>query len=321
MAQDAELEGFRVSIDIREIAKSMFDYVEDKSASWRGTTVLRSDHDKIAVSRNASDRHWVYYSFRRAEGGGVIEFIQRRTGQSLGQIRRTLRNWQGSPPAASPQFGPLEMTAGRDLTRVRTLLAKSVVAGAHPYLQRRGIPRLILTSRRFSGTIRDWLGRACFPHTDHGGVVTGAEIRGDNWKGFSPGGWKTAYRSNIFNGDERLVIAESGIDSLSFAAVNPDPQDRTRYMSVAGALNLKVQPDIIRRAAADLPPGSRIIAATDADDAGLSLAGQIEQAVRQAGRADLQFETMRPTEGDWNEVLLHGSAGRQEVRPRELFQG
>ena len=101
--------------------------------------------------------------------------------------------------------------------------------------------------------------------------------------------------------DTALVLAESGIDALSYAALHPE--DNTRYASFGGAMN-PFQPDLIRAAIDRLVPGAAVRIATDADDEGAVFAATIEGLAVEAGRADLSIVRAAPTEGkDWNDVL------------------
>lgn len=319
MAHDPELSEFNTIVDLRELAFS-YGFFVDPKASWRGTTVMRTDTDKIAISRNASDGRWLWYSFRRARGGSVVEFVQDQKGLNLGQARVELRRWLGRPATSRTQFPALETKPTKDLARVHAAFAKTTVAHRHAYLeQARGIPSEILTSPRFIGTVRDSYGRACFPHTDENGVVTGWEIRGADFKGFCAHGWKSLYRSNAFTEDMRLVFCESGVDVLSLAAVRPDSS--TRYASIAGTLNLKTQPELIRLAAAAMPQGSHVVAAMDADDAGARLADAVERAVRSTGRTDLHFEISAPPAGDWNDQLRASRGAASPIRHEEPHVG
>ena len=81
------------------------------------------------------------------------------------------------------------------------------------------------------------------------------------------------------------MIAESGIDALSYAVLHPDTN--TRYASTGGAMNPN-QPTLIRSAIEKMGQGARIVIATDNDDGGRTLAEQIEAIAAETGRADLQ---------------------------------
>ena len=118
----------------------------------------------------------------------------------------------------------------------------------HPYLENeRALPASLLASERFAGCIRtDSRGNAVFPHFDGEGLC-GFEIKNKGFTGFSTGGAKGLFMSNIEPGDNRLVFCESGIDALSYAALFPD--ERTRYASIGGKPS-PMQRELIRSAAA-----------------------------------------------------------------------
>jgi hypothetical protein len=83
------------------------------------------------------------------------------------------------------------------------------------------------------------------------------------------------------------------------------------------------QPELIRAAAARLPRGAEVVAAMDADDAGVALSAMVEEAVRLTGREDLASIVRTPLEGkDWNDVLLKArqTSSFPTARP-DLFPG
>ena len=180
-----------------------------------------------------------------------------------------------------------------------------IVAQTSLYLEsERGIPADILTSKRFAGQIlldAAAHNNVIFPHRDRDGLC-GYEIKNKDFTGFSSGGTKGLWFSNIFKTDHRLVIAETAIDALSFHCLNPDPD--TRYYSVGGAMN-PTQPDLITGAVSKIPPNSEIIIATDADTPGRMMAGKIEGYIQRAGRADITLIRAQPPEEgqDWNDQL------------------
>jgi hypothetical protein len=191
----------------------------------------------------------------------------------------------------------------RDRSRVVFALARMKPLAFHRYLEtERHIPRALLHDPRFAGSIRiDARSNVVFPHADRDGPC-GYEMRNAGFRGFSPGGTKGLWFSAARKGDRFLVIAESGIDALSYAVLHPE--NAARYASTGGAMN-PAQPALIRAAAAKMPEGARVIAATDNDQAGRDLADEIEIAVREAGRSDLTVHRdLPPGEGqDWNDVL------------------
>ncbi len=303
---DAELDAFKTDIDLRLYAVSV-GYQEVRRESWRGSCVMRrdADDDKIVIKRN-SNGHYVYFSVRDdADNGTIIDFIQHRQRFSLGNVRKALRDWTGRPaPFPAPHFPKLIPTA-KDRMRVEAEYRRMKDAPRHAYLEQdRHIPPALLGSHRFAGRIRiDSRGNAVFPHFDADGLC-GYEIKNRDFTGFSAGGEKGLGASHTHPEDNRLVLAESAIDYLSYAALFPDESDRTRYVSIGGQLNPK-QPGLIAAAAEKMPPGSVIVAAFDADDAGRELAESVKGYVAATGRTDLTFRVSFPSqEGfDWNDVL------------------
>ena len=95
---DAEIESFKVEIDLRAYAASQ-GYQLDRAESWKGSAVMRHPNgDKVIISRQ-SDGHYTYWSARDdRDNGTIIDFIKNRKGISLGAIRRDLRAWTGTPP-------------------------------------------------------------------------------------------------------------------------------------------------------------------------------------------------------------------------------
>jgi hypothetical protein len=308
---DEELEGFKQR-DLREYAASI-GYAIDRRESSRNSTVMRRDTDKIIVSRKP-DGHYTYWSPRDDQDRGtIIDFVQRRQGSSLGGVKKELRGWLRNPPPATVDFQTLPKTR-RNLFTVRQRYAAMGVAVRHPYLEEeRGISVGVLQDPRFAGRIRiDGYGAAVFPHYDADGNVCGYELKNrDGFTGFAPGGSKGLFLSNDTVHDNRLVITESGIDALSYAALFDGPH--VRYGSIGGKPT-PAQHAILGAVISRMPHGSEIVAAMDADDAGKRLADWMEEIFRASGRADLRFRRDQPATGkDWNDMLRarrHGPAPR-----------
>jgi hypothetical protein len=306
MNQDSELDVFKREIDLRQFAVSL-GYEIDRRESWRGSTVLRRGGDKIVVKRNGNG-HYVFFSVRDdRDNGTVIDLLQRRQNMSLGAVRQILRPWIGRP-AISSQFPKLE-PAGPDRMRVEGAYRRMAHAQRFPYLEhKRRVPAAVLLSPRFAGCMRiDCLGNTVFPHFDALGLC-GYEIKNGGFTGFASGGQKGLWFSHTQSADRRLVLTESAIDALSYAALFPDAEDQTRYASLGGKPSSR-QTALVQATIARLPAGAKIVAAFDADDAGRQLVEAIREAVasvaNRPGRGDLIFEAQLPAkEGeDWNQVL------------------
>src|SRR5207247_4645773 len=150
-------------------------------------------------------------------------------------------------------------------------------------------------------------GNTVFPHFDAAGLC-GYEIKNCGFTGFAAGGQKGLWFSHAQPDDRRLVLAESAIDALSYAALFADAEDQTRYASLGGKPSSR-QAALLQATIAKLPAGAEIVAAFDADDAGRQLVEVMRDAAasvaRRTGRSDLICKAHLPTqEGeDWNMVL------------------
>ena len=306
MNPDSELEAFKREIDLRQFAVSL-GYEIDRRESWRGSTVLRRGADKIVVKRNGNG-HYVFFSVRDdRDNGTVIDFLQTRQHLSLGAVRQILRPWIDRP-AIFLQFPKLE-PAGPDRMCVESAYRRMADAQRFPYLEHeRCVPAVVLLSPRFAGRMRiDGLGNTVFPHFDASGLC-GYEIKNCGFTGFAAGGQKGLWFSHTQPADRRLVLTESAIDALSYAALFPDAEDQTRYASLGGKPSSR-QTALVQATIARMPAGAEIVAAFDADDAGRQLVEVIREALASVagkrGRCDLIVKSQLPVqEGeDWNQVL------------------
>ena len=305
-----EIDDFKRRINLTEYAAAQ-GYVLDRKESSRNSVTMRGpDGDKIIIGKDANSGHWIYFSVRNdADNGTIIDFVQNRLQEGLGEVRKALRPWVGSSPQstrrpASESFvGDVEPIS-RDLAQIRAqFAAMQPVQGVHPYLEReRCIPAAILADPRFAGRIYiDRHGNAVFPHHDRDGLC-GFELRNAAFKGFAKGGQKGLWYSAHGRGDPNLVITESAIESLSYHAIHRP--EGARYFSIAGEMN-PTQRQLLESAFLRLPPAATIRIATNHDAGGRHLAEQIKGIAVATGRADFALIDNHPErEGaDWNDML------------------
>lgn len=311
---DIELDAFKRAIDLRQFAISL-GYQIDRPQSWRGSTVLRRGGDKIVVKRKGNG-HYVFFSVRDdRDHGTIIDFVQRRQNLSLGAVRKLLRPWIGRP-AIQPHFPALEPTSP-DRMRVESAYRSMADGSRYPYLEQdRCVPAAVLLSRRFVGRMRtDSRGNTVFPHFNAAGLC-GYEIKNRGFTGFAAGGEKGLWFSHTRRDDRRLILTESAIDALSYAALFPDAKDQTRYASLGGKPSQR-QMGLLRAAIAKLPEEAEIVAAFDADQAGRRMMEETRELVLKVAsgteRSDLIFKSHLPTqEGeDWNVVLQNWHRSEQ----------
>ncbi len=146
-------------------------------------------------------------------------------------------------------------------------------------------------------------GSAWFAHRDHAGVLTGIDMRGPDWRGFSKQSDKSLFRLPGGTGRLiRLAVSEVPIDALSLAALEALRAD-TLYLATSGGIGPQTLAclDALLQALAG-QPGAVLVAATDADPAGERHAERLGERAETAG---VRWERLVPPGGhnDWNDAI------------------
>ena len=213
-----ELERFKTEINLTEFAASK-GYVLDTKESYSNIVVMKSDNDKINISKG-NDGHWIYFSWHQEKGGSIIDFVQHLESKNIGHIRKDLRPWIGvdgiKPVIPKTSFKSNVQLVLKDREKVLELYSKFKAAMSHPYLASRAISENTLSDSRFQGRVFiDQKMNAIFPHMDKMGL-SGFEIKNNDFTGFSRHGEKSVWMSNCFTNDIYTVICETAIDALSY---------------------------------------------------------------------------------------------------------
>lgn len=305
---DFELDTFKRDINLVEYATSRCGYERVRKESSRSSHVLRhrTTDDKIVVAKE-QDGHWVYFSVRdEKDNGTIVDFVQRRQNKSIGEIRQELREYLGMPRPAQtrskedpPETRPIE----RDRNKVIQALAAAKDIANNLYLNSRGVRPETLKEPRFAGTFKeDQRGNVLFVHRDGEGV-SGYEIKNREFTGFASGGTKALWHSQARPTDNKLVITESAVDALSYHQLHRKDNDRTRYVSIAGAPS-PYQLDIVEKVVRAMPAGSTVVAAVDGDQAGTKVAKQVEDIAKRHPEITFKRDSPELALGkDWNDVL------------------
>lgn len=295
----AELERFKTEINLVEYVEAQ-GYEIDRRESSRSSAVMRSGDDKIIVA-TGTDGHGIYFSVKDpSDRGTIIDFVQRRLGLNLGQIRKELRPWIGelsAPPRRKPlnqrPQKPVPSTSDRQAVQAAW---QRMNPGPAAYLTReRGLSETILSDQRFASTMRsDARGNAVFAHFDNEGI-SGFELKNKGFTGFASGGQKGLWKSANVDSASALIVTESAIDAISHAQLTSDKS--AAYISVGGTMSDKQRELVGSTFSEAAARGAQIIIATDADAAGDRLAKELAELAPSAKRA-------RPQQGkDWNEQL------------------
>ncbi len=326
--RNSELQAFK-KIDLRQLAGE-YGFVVDKKETTRLTTMMRRHGEKIGITEKGGI--WLYCSNATGQGGTAVEFAQTyiEPGANLGRVRQLLRPYIGNSDR-SPLQERYDRTAAVTETPAAAVdylgIASRVsrfekVNGHNAYLcNERGIPGELLQHPRVRGRVlySPRHGSIIFPHygtTDDNPksldrCLNGYEIKGPGVNFFSKNGRKGLFCSSATDNDTVLAVAESGLDALSYLALND--VETTRIVSIAGQLN-KFQPELLKSAIGKMGQGSVIVSCVDNDPAGDKLTEAIGKIVAECGRDDVEFKEHRPEQrgNDWNDVL------RRRLPPKSL---
>lgn len=300
-ASEIELDSFKTEINLSEYAANA-GYQVVKQESSRSSVVMRNpgNDDKIIIAR-AVDGHWTYFSVRDAtDRGSIIDFLQKRHGLNLGEVRTELRPWIG---AQKPQVSQdLYQTTVQPIQKSREGVFQSYARMKELedplYLYERGIKPDTIADPRFKGMIRqDARRNVIFPHYDREGL-SGYEMKNRGFTGFASGGQKAVWHSQVKASDNKLVLTESAIDALSYHQLHGDIN--TRYMSLAGQLSDHQRENILPSALSKMQAGSTIYLAFDNDVSGDTFA----KAISDMAPDHVSTKRVVPDFGkDWNEFL------------------
>lgn len=235
---------------------------------------------------------------------GLAMFLARTTFPVAVDAVAALVGFQLSRPEwrSSRSNGPVADIGARWQIR----RAPSPGSGAWRYLcWARWIPTVIMRQAIREGVLREGpFGSMWAAHVDsHGGLV-GWEERGPDWRGFASGGSKVLFRLGPINAD-RLCVTEAAIDAMSLAAVE-GPRERTLYLSTGGGWSPATDAALSVLAAF---PGVNLVAATDANSQGDAYAQRLRVIAENAG---CNWQRLRPSADDWNEVLQNREKEKRE---------
>lgn len=289
-----ELDRFKREVNFVEYASTL-EYEVDGNESTKNSVVLRGPGgDKVIVS-SGTGGHWIYFSVRDdKDNGTLIDFVQKRTGKKIGEIRLDLRKWMGEadtrPPMAAPKR--IEKPVQTEMDRPQIEKQWRLLAPyAHDYLTvERGLSQE--TIKAFAPWIRqDGWKNACFMHRDRIGV-TGWEKKNRKFTGFAEGGDKRLFAALVGDRKENVVIGEAAIDLMSYHQMKG--VINTLYISIGGSMSEDQR--LLLEEVLRTTPKAKLIVATDNDGP-----GEKYDAIVRAVRPDAVRD--KPERKDWNDDL------------------
>ena len=300
---EAELERFKTDINLSEFLADR-GYQLDKAASCTGYAVMRKNDEKLVVTK-APDQHYIYTDAHNTDdSGSIIDFIQNRTGNNLGQVRKQLRTWVGEHKHPQKTLWQAQISISeRDYGKVVASWEKADTVQNFDYLGQRGISSR--TVRNYDENIRQSeKGTLLFKHTGMSGT-SGYEYKSSDLYGFSTGGSKGLFIARRSNPQEitRLVVTETALDALSYAQLDGCRKD-TAYVSTGGnPSNEQLAYLAGLTNGKTLEKLKTVTLAQDKDRGGEQQAVKIGTHLQVAGIA-ARIERETPDRGkDWNEQL------------------
>jgi hypothetical protein len=307
MNQQAELDMMRSGINCAAVLE-WHDWRVDERESTRNCLKYRRGEGEIVLVNHQGRGWWDPGSSAKGDVFGLIQFLE--PGLNFGQVRKALRPFVG----VSPSFIPAAPSSCRTRTaapimeRWQSRQAVRPGSACWKYLaQSRRLPAEIIKAAIKADILREGpYGSAWFAHLNADGALTGIEMRGPSYRGFTPGGEKTLFRlPSAQSIPSRVVIAEAPIDALSVAAVE-GLRTETEYVATAGGLGpgtLTALESLFALLARN--PAAKAIIATDADKAGEGYAARLSEMAESAG---VGTERLHPPAGskDWNDYLQRG---------------
>ena len=295
---DFELDSFK-RMDFVGFVGTM-GYTVDEVESSRTSFVLRDGTGDKLIAKVNEHGHWVYFSVRDpADNGTIVDFIQHRTGESLGHVKKQIRGHSRHNPSLpiARLVEPSTAESGQGNEGFRKKVAavwNAATPGVPDYLLSRGLSRLTMTAGLFLDTFRtDRKGNVVFPHWDRLGMC-GYELRNTGFKSFGADTKKGLWYSKNLCFASSIIICESSIDCLSHYQIHGGDSG---YVSLGGTIG-NMQRDLLtglfvkahRRSAS-------VIIATDNDVAGEQFFEQLQLLS--------PFALMRqtPVRKDWNDDI------------------
>jgi len=305
---DEELERLRAEVSCPMLLETMkTGWMLDKAGTTAKCQKYKRGSGEVLII-NHGGRGW-WNPMNETDKGDVFSLAQHLDPRlNFGQVRKLLRGMIGMKPSLPVEERrrdrPLLPVAERWAQR-RRLSRGSATWG---YLTgTRALSPAVLTAVDLFDVVREGPnGSAWFAHRDHAGVLTGIDMRGPDWRGFAEGSDKSLFRlPGGLATPTRLAVCEAPIDALSLAALESLRAD-TLYVATTGGmgpLTLACLDALLQAFAAR--PGSVLVVATDADQAGDRYAARLAELALAAG---VRSERLRPMHGlnDWNDLCKQG---------------
>ena len=295
-----EIRLFEKGINLGQYVASQGYVLSWKESHLNSAVMVHHEKKEKLIITRLEGNQWRYFNVEKGyDKGTIINFVQRQEKIPLGRVREILRPWLEDSPVSVPSRFYVDHITPVSISRQNVLESfySGVCVHANTLLAKTGLSPSTLSSERFRGMIwEDWKGNVLFPHYDVQGL-SGYEIKGSDFTGFSEGGVEALWESQKKSSDQRLVIVESALDALSYHQLHGDTT--TRYSATDGSMS-EHQKGLIESAIQEMPYDSKVILAFDKDEQGDNFANEVLNLSSSAS----SFKRHVPEMGiDWSEEL------------------
>jgi hypothetical protein len=298
LSRNDELERFKTDINLAELAAA-YGYKRDPKKSTRATLSLEDEAgNHLVVSVNPGNGHWRWFNpIDESQAGTVVDFLQTVEQISLGEVRKILREWMQTPAPAIRTIDKPKAQK-KDRKEVAAFLERFDPVQQSSFAESRGISQGTLTALPFQGRIlKGFKGALIFPHWDDKGLC-GYEVKTFGFTSFSSKGYKSLWVSRVPSNLMQIVIAESGIEALSYYQIR-EPR-HTLFASAGGNWSKDVADrlqTLMRRY-----PDAEIVGAFNHDSGGRRQSERLAALAAEAGNR--YRDDLPPVEGaDWNDMI------------------
>lgn len=293
-----ELRVFKADINLSQYVASQ-GYTLDWLKSHPNAAVMKNPEGERLIITRWEGGQWRYFKPDDwLDKGTIIDFVQRQKKIPLERVREILRPWLEDSPVSVSSRSYVDHITPVSISRQNVLESfySGICIRDNSLLVEIGLSPSTLSSERFKGAIwEDEKRNVLFPHYDEQGL-SGYEIKGRGFTGFSEEGVEVLWKSQKRFSDQRLVIVESAVDALSYHQLHGDTT--TRYIATGGSLS-DHQKGLIESAIQEMPYDSKVVMAFDEDGQGDNFANEVLTL-----SSSVSFEWHVPEMGtDWNEEL------------------
>jgi hypothetical protein len=233
-------EVYKREISLIDFARIKYGYRINRKKSSKKQVVLENHDSKVIVSRNHQGQYWYFNPQKAPDKGTIIDFVLNREACKLEDVPEILTQYMENNQGET-DFIPIPNT------RNNTSFEVSPLEDFY-YLEKRGIMVKTIFADEFRGRIFNSIHKngsqefinIAFPiYVDQ--QIVGLELKNAGFHGYAPGSLKSLgiWISNYGHLDKdspvEFLIAESGIDGLSYHQLFPPDKNRI-YISTGGVL-------------------------------------------------------------------------------------